>query len=116
MNQDQILEAVQALAAELGIEAPYVIVAAREEIWRIESAPDEVTAISHDDYRTLVTKIRRGSKDAKMTTFFDVNKETSTIYVSKNMGMRGSCIRQTYQMEKGNERFSFKLTGSMIMA
>ena len=116
MNQDQILEAVQALAAELGIEAPYVIVAAREEIWRIESAPDEVTAISHDDYRTLVTKIRRGSKDVKRTTFFDVNEETSTITVRKDMGMRGSCMRRTYQIEKESERFSFKLTSSMIMA
>ncbi len=116
MNQNQILEAVRTLAAELGIEAPYVIVAAREEIWRVESAPDEVIAISHDDYRTLVTKIRRGSKDVKRTTFFDMDEELSTITVSENMGMRGSCIRQTYQMEKETERFSFKLTDSMIMA
>ncbi|HVF85702.1 MAG TPA: hypothetical protein VM821_06950 [Abditibacteriaceae bacterium] len=105
---------VQSLAADLGIETPYiVVVGAQKEVLKVDKTPDEVVGVSWEDYRALVPKIRRGSTNP--TTFFYVDKDELQISTIR-MGMRGSGIKRTFKVQDDNGRYLFTLTGSMIMA
>lgn len=68
-NRSRTLDVVQSLAANLAIEPPYIVViAAQIEALKVDKMPNEVLDMSWEDYRVLVSKIRRGS--VELTTFF----------------------------------------------